>query len=223
MELLHADPSKRGHPVVYANPAYLKLSGQVYQKVIGQPWQCQLQNTVPAVAKQLQGALEGRAECLVQVAHQHSVSVVPVFDCGQLVNFIWMHTTMQTQAKPRDSRSPTSTDSNSDSAKDSRGADSIATNGDSTSSSMANGSRANGFSSIVDGTTEAPTANGNNMSADVAQLDMMRLCDKALASTTEGIVITDPNLPDNPVIYCNQGFERLTGYSQADILGRNCR
>ncbi len=44
-------------------------------------------------------------------------------------------------------------------------------------------------------------------------VDAMHLCDKALASTSEAIIITDPNLPDNPIIYCNQGFEALTGLS----------
>jgi PAS domain-containing protein len=41
--------------------------------------------------------------------------------------------------------------------------------------------------------------------------DVMHLCDKALASTSEAIVITDPSLPDNPIVYCNDGFEKLTG------------
>jgi PAS domain S-box-containing protein len=35
--------------------------------------------------------------------------------------------------------------------------------------------------------------------------------------------VTDPSLLDNPLIYTNQTFESLTGYSQADALGRNCR
>lgn len=38
-----------------------------------------------------------------------------------------------------------------------------------------------------------------------------------------GVVITDPSLPDNQIIYVNKGFEQLTGYKSADILGRNCR
>lgn len=42
-------------------------------------------------------------------------------------------------------------------------------------------------------------------------VEAMNLCDQALASTSEAIVITDPSLPDNPIIYCNQGFETLTG------------
>ena len=35
--------------------------------------------------------------------------------------------------------------------------------------------------------------------------------------------LTDPYGDDNPIIFCNQAFEQLTGYSQAEILGRNCR
>lgn len=36
-------------------------------------------------------------------------------------------------------------------------------------------------------------------------------------------VITDPNQDDNPVIYVNKAFERLTGYSSEIAVGRNCR
>jgi PAS domain S-box-containing protein len=49
------------------------------------------------------------------------------------------------------------------------------------------------------------------------------LQDRAIAATSNGIVITDPHLPDNPIIYSNYGFERMTGYASAEIIGRNCR
>jgi PAS domain S-box-containing protein len=38
-----------------------------------------------------------------------------------------------------------------------------------------------------------------------------------------GITITDPDRADNPMIYVNDAFVEMTGYSRADILGRNCR
>jgi PAS domain S-box-containing protein len=36
-------------------------------------------------------------------------------------------------------------------------------------------------------------------------------------------VLSDPRQPDNPIVECNHAFEQLTGYSRAEILGRNCR
>ena len=51
----------------------------------------------------------------------------------------------------------------------------------------------------------------------------LRLRDRAIASSSNGIVITDPNLPDNPIVYANRGFERMTGYASEEAMGRNCR
>jgi PAS domain S-box-containing protein len=51
----------------------------------------------------------------------------------------------------------------------------------------------------------------------------LHLKNRALAATAEGITISDARLPDNPLIYANAGFERLTGYSVDEVLGRNCR
>lgn len=36
-------------------------------------------------------------------------------------------------------------------------------------------------------------------------------------------VVSNPRLPDNPLIACNQAFIDLTGYGEDEILGRNCR
>ena len=36
-------------------------------------------------------------------------------------------------------------------------------------------------------------------------------------------VLSDPRLPDNPIVACNKAFEDLTGYSTDEIVGRNCR
>ncbi|NBC47258.1 MAG: PAS domain-containing protein [Gammaproteobacteria bacterium] len=38
-----------------------------------------------------------------------------------------------------------------------------------------------------------------------------------------GVTLSDPDLPDNPIVYANDVFERMTGYSQDEIIGRNCR
>ena len=44
-----------------------------------------------------------------------------------------------------------------------------------------------------------------------------------LDSTNNGITLADPDIEDMPIVYANKSFERMTGYSQDEILGRNCR
>ena len=51
----------------------------------------------------------------------------------------------------------------------------------------------------------------------------LALKDRALDAAAEGITIADARLPDRPLIYVNEGFERLTGYRREEILGTNCR
>jgi diguanylate cyclase (GGDEF)-like protein/PAS domain S-box-containing protein len=45
----------------------------------------------------------------------------------------------------------------------------------------------------------------------------------ALAATTSGVTIADMRLPDQPLVYVNEAFERLAGLPREDVLGRNCR
>ncbi|MCU0672516.1 MAG: PAS domain S-box protein [Myxococcota bacterium] len=49
----------------------------------------------------------------------------------------------------------------------------------------------------------------------------LRLRDRAMHSVSQGILITDPNLPDNPVIYANPSLERTTGYTLDEVDGRS--
>ena len=56
----------------------------------------------------------------------------------------------------------------------------------------------------------------------LAERDLL-LRDHAMASSDEGISISDCLRPDNPLIYVNAGFERLTGYSRDEVLGKNYR
>ncbi len=52
---------------------------------------------------------------------------------------------------------------------------------------------------------------------------MRRLLDRAVAASSNGVVITDPKLPDNPIVYVNPAFERISGYTVEETIGRNCR
>ncbi|KKW90809.1 histidine kinase [Sphingobium chungbukense] len=45
----------------------------------------------------------------------------------------------------------------------------------------------------------------------------------AVHATRMPMIITNPRLADNPIVFANDAFCRLTGYGRAEILGRNCR
>ncbi|HBL14006.1 MAG TPA: PAS domain-containing protein [Cyanobacteria bacterium UBA11162] len=49
------------------------------------------------------------------------------------------------------------------------------------------------------------------------------LYERALAAASCGIIITDARQPHHPIIYCNPAFEKITGYSRKEVIGRNCR
>ena len=52
---------------------------------------------------------------------------------------------------------------------------------------------------------------------------MRRLLDRAVAASSNGIVITDPKVPDNPIVYVNPAFEKISGYAADEVRGYNCR
>jgi PAS domain-containing protein len=45
----------------------------------------------------------------------------------------------------------------------------------------------------------------------------------SLSSGQQNFVLSDPRLPDNPIVFATHGFYKLTGYTQEQVLGRNCR
>jgi PAS domain S-box-containing protein len=46
---------------------------------------------------------------------------------------------------------------------------------------------------------------------------------KILDSCVNGVTLADPDLPDMPIVYANGAFEKITGYPQEEVVGRNCR
>ena len=45
----------------------------------------------------------------------------------------------------------------------------------------------------------------------------------AIRATRMSMLITDPRQPDNPIVFANGAFFRLTGYRREEVIGRNCR
>ncbi|WP_243737198.1 sensor domain-containing protein [Halomonas ventosae] len=51
----------------------------------------------------------------------------------------------------------------------------------------------------------------------------LRILESSVASSVNGVVICDALQPDLPIVYVNPAFERITGYSREQAMGRNCR
>ncbi len=51
----------------------------------------------------------------------------------------------------------------------------------------------------------------------------LHLRDRAIAASDTGVFIVDPHLPDCPIVFASEGFERLTGYTASEAMGLNCR
>jgi diguanylate cyclase (GGDEF)-like protein/PAS domain S-box-containing protein len=51
--------------------------------------------------------------------------------------------------------------------------------------------------------------------------EALRLRQRVIESSSNGIMITDTSGPDNPIIYVNPAFGRITGYDAEDTLGRS--
>jgi diguanylate cyclase (GGDEF)-like protein/PAS domain S-box-containing protein len=51
----------------------------------------------------------------------------------------------------------------------------------------------------------------------------IRLRNRALEASSQGIIIVDAIAQDRPIIYANSAFARITGYSADEVMGRNCR
>jgi len=65
---------------------------------------------------------------------------------------------------------------------------------------------------------------GNEIPNRVTEFNGEGIClVRTLKRTEKSFVLTDARQPDNPITYASDHFFRLTGYSQNEVLGRNCR
>lgn len=69
-------------------------------------------------------------------------------------------------------------------------------------------------------TSERLVARNDELEAAVEELQQGK---RAMDRAPIGITISDPHAEDNPLIYVNEAFEQLTGYSESEAIGRNCR
>ena len=80
-----------------------------------------------------------------------------------------------------------------------------------------------GTNMIDDASVEGVVVNAWDVTGRKRIEDELKLRDRAIAASSNGIIISDPNKPDNPIIYVNRKFEEITGYSAEEAKGLNCR
>lgn len=85
---------------------------------------------------------------------------------------------------------------------------------------------------IVDVTITPATSNGDvttlrgaiNDITDIQKRQQeLRILQQAIDDATVPISLADPSQDDTPLVYVNSAYKELTGYSEAEALGRNCR
>lgn len=67
----------------------------------------------------------------------------------------------------------------------------------------------------------AGTTDGNGVVKQLDKEDFNLI--SSIQNSQQCFIITDPSLHDNPIVYASDDFLTLTGYSQDQVLGRNCR
>lgn len=58
---------------------------------------------------------------------------------------------------------------------------------------------------------------------DLSEKNQVTLLEAMIDGSKVGTIVTDPSQLDNPIIYTNKTFIEMTGYTQEEVIGRNCR
>ncbi|MGM0701325.1 MAG: EAL domain-containing protein [Pseudomonadota bacterium] len=70
---------------------------------------------------------------------------------------------------------------------------------------------------------EGLTVYFQNINARKTAERQLRILERGIESSINGVVIADARQPGNPIIYANAAFEKITGYTREEVIGRNCR
>jgi len=87
-----------------------------------------------------------------------------------------------------------------------------------TSSPLFGDADANGSPQI---SGEGESGEGKSKTTALVRSDFQLI--DSLSAGQQNFVLSDPRLPDNPIVFATPGFYKLTGYTMDQVLGRNCR
>nr|AML79656.1 putative LOV domain-containing protein [Atrichum angustatum] len=85
--------------------------------------------------------------------------------------------------------------------------------------------RHHGMAATMSKSTSASDNKGRNWEDLVTSLSQSYndKISQALQQHEYNFVLSDPRLPDHPIVYASDGFLKMSGYEQSEVLGRNCR
>jgi PAS domain S-box-containing protein len=76
---------------------------------------------------------------------------------------------------------------------------------------------------IIDGDVEYIAGSTRNVTETRERQRELRIFKQAIDNTEVPVTLADPSEEDNPLVFVNTAYEQLTGYSEEEALGRNCR
>ncbi|KXS36097.1 MAG: two-component response regulator [Halomonadaceae bacterium T82-2] len=79
------------------------------------------------------------------------------------------------------------------------------------------------FPIVVEGETVGVFGICRDISARKAREERLRLLQRGIEDTPNGVVMADATQPDLPLTYVNRAFTAMTGHAPEDVLGKNCR
>nr|AML78366.1 putative LOV domain-containing protein [Cyanophora paradoxa] len=223
--LIVTDPNRLGHPIVYASQGFQSMTGYTKEEILGRNCRfLQGRGTDSQAITNIGQAIREGREYLTEVLNYRKdgtpfwnlVYITPVEDqAGRTTNYIGVQFDI-TASKPSNLVSMVSGALNQSprvellGGASSAGAEQVKTE-DATSAYQPSKKQRDTGDRQHKTTESAPNQGLKNLLASILHLSMSNL------------IVSDPRLPDNPVVYASEGFQKLTGYSREEIVGRNCR